>query len=105
MPALTRAINVPSRGIGEKSLEALISRAAKTKISPLEAIERIHDAVQPDIKPAVKHKVGSFVRTVRALRTLATEVNQNLVLLEHVLNPLYFCRALPRPTSSNGCCS
>ncbi|KAJ7896080.1 P-loop containing nucleoside triphosphate hydrolase protein [Mycena olivaceomarginata] len=63
MPALTRAINVPSRGIGEKSLEALISRAAKTKISPLEAIERIHDAVQPDIKPAVKHKVGSFVRT------------------------------------------
>ncbi|KAF8211704.1 P-loop containing nucleoside triphosphate hydrolase protein [Mycena galopus ATCC 62051] len=73
MPALTRAINVPIRGIGEKSLQVLNERAEKTKISLLDVIERIYDAKQPDIKPAVKHKVGSFVKTVRALRKLATE--------------------------------
>ncbi|KAJ7265966.1 P-loop containing nucleoside triphosphate hydrolase protein [Mycena haematopus] len=72
-PALTRAINVPSRGIGEKSLSALADRAEKTKISLLEVIERIYDSNQPDIKPAVKHKVGPFVKTVRTLRKLATE--------------------------------
>ncbi|KAJ7929059.1 P-loop containing nucleoside triphosphate hydrolase protein [Mycena leptocephala] len=73
VPALTRAINVPSRGIGEKSVIALIARADKTKISPLDVIERIYDSNQPDIKPAVKHKVGPFVKTVRALRKLANE--------------------------------
>ncbi|KAF7354819.1 ATP-dependent DNA helicase PcrA [Mycena sanguinolenta] len=90
-PALTRAINVPSRGIGDKSLSALVDRAQKTKIPVLEVIERIYDSNQvgvsdslsnetashsdlkPDIKPAVKHKVGPFVKTVRALRKLATE--------------------------------
>jgi DNA helicase-2/ATP-dependent DNA helicase PcrA len=37
-------------------------------------IERIYDSNQPDIKPAVKHKVGPFVKTVRTLRKLANEV-------------------------------
>ncbi|KAJ6516457.1 P-loop containing nucleoside triphosphate hydrolase protein [Mycena sanguinolenta] len=72
-PALTRAINIPSRGIGDKSLSALADRAEKTKIPVLEVIERIYDSNQPDIKPAVKHKVGPFVKTVRALRKLAIE--------------------------------
>ncbi|KAJ7713348.1 P-loop containing nucleoside triphosphate hydrolase protein, partial [Mycena maculata] len=73
IPALTRAANVPGRGIGEKSVTALIARADKTKKSPLDVIELIHDSKQPDIKPAVKHKVGSFVKTLRALRKLALE--------------------------------
>ncbi|KAJ6543965.1 P-loop containing nucleoside triphosphate hydrolase protein [Mycena capillaripes] len=73
VPALTRAINIPSRGIGEKSITALIARADKTRKSPMEVIELIYDSVQPDVKPAVKHKVGPFVKTVRALRKLATE--------------------------------
>ncbi|KAJ6463267.1 P-loop containing nucleoside triphosphate hydrolase protein [Mycena vitilis] len=72
-PAFTRAINVPARGIGEKSIEALIDRAKKTKVSPLEAVERIYDLKQPDIRPAVKNKIGQFVKAVRTLRTLATE--------------------------------
>ncbi|KAJ7604586.1 P-loop containing nucleoside triphosphate hydrolase protein [Mycena polygramma] len=72
-PAFTRAINVPARGIGEKSIEALIDRAKKTKISPLEAVERIYDSKQPDIRPAVKNKIGPFVKAVRTLRTLAIE--------------------------------
>ncbi|KAJ6530406.1 P-loop containing nucleoside triphosphate hydrolase protein [Mycena vulgaris] len=68
IPALTRAINVPGRDIGDKSL---IARADKTKMSPLEIIELIHDAKQP----AVKHKVGPFVKAVRVLRKLATEAS------------------------------
>ncbi|KAK7061228.1 ATP-depentend DNA [Favolaschia claudopus] len=73
VPALTRAINVPSRSIGEKSLEAITERALKTKLSSLEVIERITDAKQPDVKPAVKSKLASFVKTVRALRQLAAK--------------------------------
>ncbi|KAJ7477279.1 P-loop containing nucleoside triphosphate hydrolase protein [Mycena galericulata] len=79
IPALTRAINVPGRGIGEKSVAALIARADKTKKSPLEVIELIYDAKQPDIKPAVKPKLGPFVKTVRTLRKLATEVKLALL--------------------------
>ncbi|KAJ7664695.1 P-loop containing nucleoside triphosphate hydrolase protein [Mycena rosella] len=73
VPALTRAINVPGRGIGEKSITALIARADKTHASPLAVLERIHDAEQPDIRPAVKGKVGGFVKAVRVLRKLANE--------------------------------
>ncbi|KAF7318043.1 ATP-depentend DNA [Mycena chlorophos] len=70
-PALTRAINVPSRGIGDKSIAELIARASKTKSSLLAAVENIHDAKHPDIKPPVKSKAASFVRAIRTLRTLA----------------------------------
>ncbi|KAJ7283248.1 P-loop containing nucleoside triphosphate hydrolase protein [Mycena rebaudengoi] len=73
VPALTRAINVPSRGIGEKTVIELLARADKTKRSPLDVIEQINDAKQPDIKPAVKRKLGPFVKTVRTLRKLANE--------------------------------
>ncbi|KAJ7047915.1 P-loop containing nucleoside triphosphate hydrolase protein [Mycena alexandri] len=85
VPALTRAINIPSRAIGEKSIEALIARADKTKMSPLDVIERIYDSHQPDIKPAVKHKVGPFVKTVRALRKLATEGTSPPDLIQRLL--------------------
>ncbi|KAJ6530358.1 P-loop containing nucleoside triphosphate hydrolase protein [Mycena vulgaris] len=85
IPALTRAINVPGRGIGDKSIQSLIGRADKTKMSPLEVIELIHDAKQPDIKPAVKHKVGSFVKAVRVLRQLATEAASPPDLIRRLL--------------------
>jgi DNA helicase-2/ATP-dependent DNA helicase PcrA len=80
IPALTRAINTPGRGIGDKSVLALIARADKTKMSPLDVVEFIHDSKQPDIKPTVKHKVGPFVKAVRVLRKLATEVTSRTFL-------------------------
>ncbi|KAJ7122967.1 P-loop containing nucleoside triphosphate hydrolase protein [Mycena epipterygia] len=73
VPALVRAINVPNRGIGEKAWCTLSLTADKTKMSPLDVTELIYDAKQPDIKPAVKHRVGPFVKTVRVLRKLANE--------------------------------
>ncbi|KAF7301180.1 ATP-depentend DNA [Mycena indigotica] len=72
-PAVTRAINVPSRQIGEKSIAELASRAAKRNSSIMDTVESIHDAKCPDIKPAIKQKTASFVKTIRILRKLASE--------------------------------
>ncbi|KAK7463908.1 ATP-dependent DNA helicase srs2 [Stygiomarasmius scandens] len=73
IPAFTRAVNTPSRGIGEKTLSELLSRSDKSKISPLDLIEKIHDGKTPDIKPPVKRKLQSFVTHIRLLRKLANE--------------------------------
>ncbi|KAK0446335.1 P-loop containing nucleoside triphosphate hydrolase protein [Armillaria borealis] len=67
-PAFSRAVNVPSRGIGEKTLAELFARADEMVVTPLELVERICDARVPDIKPAVKRKLSSFVATIRSLR-------------------------------------
>ncbi|KAJ7638238.1 P-loop containing nucleoside triphosphate hydrolase protein [Roridomyces roridus] len=85
-PALTRAIGVPPRGIGEKSVQALVSRAELTKKSVLGVIELIYDAKQPDVKPAVKSKIGSFVKTVRVLRKLASEGTSPADLVRRLLD-------------------
>ncbi|KAG2070745.1 UvrD-helicase-domain-containing protein [Suillus decipiens] len=71
-PAFSRAINIPSRGIGDKSLGEILSRAQTLKISPLTLVERIHDSVIPDLKPPVKRKVQSFVDVIRSLKSSAT---------------------------------
>ncbi|KAG2340726.1 UvrD-helicase-domain-containing protein [Suillus weaverae] len=72
-PAFSRSINIPSRGIGDKSLGEILSRAQKLGISPLTLIERIHDSIIPDLKPSVKRKVQSFVNVIRSLRSFATD--------------------------------
>ncbi|KAF8638307.1 hypothetical protein AX17_002327 [Amanita inopinata Kibby_2008] len=71
-PAFVRAVNTPSRGIGEKTLVEIGSRADKSRISHLKVVEKIYDGKAPDIKPALKRKVGSFIMTIRTLRDLAT---------------------------------
>ncbi|KAJ8521924.1 hypothetical protein ONZ45_g1446 [Pleurotus djamor] len=70
-PAFIRAINVPARGIGEKTLEELSIRAEKTQKQPMDVVELIHAGKQPDIKPPIKRKIASFVDTIQSLRTLA----------------------------------
>ncbi|KIK63032.1 hypothetical protein GYMLUDRAFT_41333 [Collybiopsis luxurians FD-317 M1] len=72
VPAFVRAVNTPARGIGEKSLTELLARTEKSKHSLLELVEKIHDGTTPDIKPAVKRKLGSFITAIRTLRTLAS---------------------------------
>ncbi|KAK0500348.1 P-loop containing nucleoside triphosphate hydrolase protein [Armillaria luteobubalina] len=67
-PAFSRAVNVPSRGIGEKTLAELFARADEMTITPLDLVERICDARVPDIKPAVKRKLSSFVAAIRTIR-------------------------------------
>ncbi|KAG8733482.1 hypothetical protein FRC11_005866 [Ceratobasidium sp. 423] len=72
-PAFVRAVNVPKRGVGEKSIAEVVSRAASEKTSAFNVIERICDGTAPDIKPPIKRKVSELVRLIRQLRKLAAE--------------------------------
>ncbi|KDR76278.1 hypothetical protein GALMADRAFT_225966 [Galerina marginata CBS 339.88] len=69
-PAFIRAVKVPARGMGDKSLSEVASQAQRLKISQLELVEKIYDNKVPDIKPSVKKKIVSFVKTIRSLRKL-----------------------------------
>ncbi|PPR00783.1 hypothetical protein CVT24_000748 [Panaeolus cyanescens] len=69
-PSFSRAVNVPPRGMGDKTLEAIAARAESLNISHLEVVERIHDGRIPDLKPAIKRKVVPFVKVIRTLRQM-----------------------------------
>ncbi|KAF9468047.1 UvrD-helicase-domain-containing protein [Collybia nuda] len=84
-PALVRAINTPSRGIGEKTLQEISSRAEKIKLSQLQVIEGICDNRFPDIRPAGKHKFAPFVKIVRSLRDFAEQGTSPGDLIRHVV--------------------
>ncbi|KAF8349154.1 P-loop containing nucleoside triphosphate hydrolase protein [Amanita rubescens] len=84
-PAFARAVNVPSRGVGEKTLLEIASKAEISGVSHLEVLERIYDGKIPDIKPPVKRKINSFVNTIRTLRDLAQKRTSPADLLRHLL--------------------
>ncbi|EUC56724.1 ATP-dependent DNA helicase [Rhizoctonia solani AG-3 Rhs1AP] len=72
-PAFVRAVNVPKRGVGEKSITEVVARATSEKTSAFNVIERICDGSTPDIKPPIKRKVSELVRLIRQLRKWAAE--------------------------------
>ncbi|KAH7338889.1 P-loop containing nucleoside triphosphate hydrolase protein [Rhizoctonia solani] len=72
-PAFARAVNVPKRGVGEKSIAEVVARATFEKTSAFNVIERICDGTAPDIKPPIKRKVSELVRLIRQLRKWAAE--------------------------------
>ncbi|CAE6463544.1 unnamed protein product [Rhizoctonia solani] len=72
-PAFVRAVNVPKRGVGEKSIAEVVARANAEKTSAFNVIERICDGTAPDIKPPIKRKVSELVRLIRQLRKWAAE--------------------------------
>ncbi|CUA67467.1 DNA helicase II / ATP-dependent DNA helicase PcrA [Rhizoctonia solani] len=72
-PAFVRAVNVPKRGVGEKSIAEVVARATSEKTSAFNVIERICDGTAPDIKPPIKRKVSELVRLIRQLRKWAAE--------------------------------
>lgn len=51
----------------------------------LTIVEKIHDGRTPDIKPAVKRKLVSFVTTIRKLRVMAVEVGARPFYIRAVL--------------------
>ncbi|CAL1703524.1 unnamed protein product [Somion occarium] len=81
IPAFSRAVNTPSRGIGEKTISEMLTRAATLNLSPLEVAERIYDEQMPDIKPPVRRKLKSFIEPIKNLRKLANngELPSNLI--------------------------
>ncbi|CAE7223098.1 unnamed protein product [Rhizoctonia solani] len=72
-PAFVRVVNVPKRGVGEKSVAEVVARATSEKTSAFNVIERICDGTAPDIKPPIKRKVLELVRLIRQLRKWAAE--------------------------------
>ncbi|KZT73601.1 UvrD/REP type DNA helicase [Daedalea quercina L-15889] len=74
VPAFSRVINVPARGIGEKTIAEILSTAERLKLSPLDVVMRIYEGTLPDIKPNVKRKLATFVPPMQQLQKLAREV-------------------------------
>ncbi|KAJ3545974.1 hypothetical protein NMY22_g2239 [Coprinellus aureogranulatus] len=71
IPALLRVINIPGRGIGEKTLADILQRAEKAQKPPLTLLEGIFDMRIPDSKPSIRKKIAPFVQTIRKLRQSA----------------------------------
>ncbi|EIN10179.1 UvrD-helicase-domain-containing protein, partial [Punctularia strigosozonata HHB-11173 SS5] len=86
VPAFMRVVNVPARGIGEKTVAELILRASRLNISPLQLLEKIHDGRTPDIKPPVKRKIGAFVTAIRRLRESAQQGASPADLIRQLLD-------------------
>ncbi|KAI0784570.1 P-loop containing nucleoside triphosphate hydrolase protein [Abortiporus biennis] len=90
IPAFNRSINVPSRAIGEKTIALLLARATQLGISPLETVENIYDGKIPDIKPAVKRKVKSFIEPIRKLRRLANKGELPSTIIRALLDSICY---------------
>ncbi|KAF8806984.1 UvrD-helicase-domain-containing protein [Phlegmacium glaucopus] len=85
-PAFIRAVKVPSRGTGDKTLVEIATQAEKLKISQLELVEKIHDNRISDIKPPIKRKLASFVQAIRKLRSLDKDDTQPSELIRNLLD-------------------
>ena len=57
-----------------QSLEEIAAQAKKLELSQLKLVEGIADCNISDIKPSVKKKLATFVKTIRDLRKLEKEV-------------------------------
>ncbi|KAJ3796874.1 P-loop containing nucleoside triphosphate hydrolase protein [Lentinula aff. detonsa] len=85
VPAFMRAINTPTRGMGEKSVAELLARADASKLTLVELVERIHSNRTPDVKPAVKRKIGSFVSVIRVLKQMTSDNAQPSDLIRRLV--------------------
>lgn len=95
-PAFIRAVNTPSRGVGEKTLLEIASKAEQCRISHLAFIERIFDGTAPDIKPPAKRKISSFVQTIRALRDLAQKKSSAADIIQQLIKAIDYKEYLKR---------
>ncbi|KAG6879550.1 hypothetical protein C0992_001555 [Termitomyces sp. T32_za158] len=89
-PALVRACNIPSRGIGEKTLQEIAARAEQSKVSQLSIMEGICGDRLPDMKPTAKRKLSSFVSVVRKLRDLASKGTSPADLIRRLVDLVDF---------------
>ncbi|KAG5634226.1 hypothetical protein H0H81_002799 [Sphagnurus paluster] len=89
-PSLVRAANVPSRGIGDKTLQEIAARAEKSGVSQLSIMEGICDGKLPDMKPSAKRKLTPFVKTIRTLRDLANKGTSPADLIRKLVDLVEF---------------
>jgi DNA helicase-2/ATP-dependent DNA helicase PcrA len=70
--AFERVVNVPSRGIGEATVDRLRAAARSEGASMLIAARRAgHGEVAAGLSPAVRKKLGGFVEVIEGLRAVA----------------------------------
>ncbi|KAG6817676.1 hypothetical protein H0H87_005434 [Tephrocybe sp. NHM501043] len=89
-PALVRSTNVPSRGIGDKTLQEIAARAERSKVSQLSIMEGICDGRLSDMRPAAKRKLLPFVSIIRTLRDLANKGTSPADLIRRLVDLVGF---------------
>ncbi|KAF8896349.1 P-loop containing nucleoside triphosphate hydrolase protein [Infundibulicybe gibba] len=89
-PAFTRAVNVPPRGVGEKTIADITTRAEKADTPYLTLVEKIHELKVPDIKPPVRRKLVPFIKTIRELRELAVKGMSPADLIRRLVDLIHF---------------
>src|SRR5919198_71645 len=68
--SLTRVINVPPRGIGQKTVQELLRWSAAQGVAPYEAMQRAGDG---PFSPRARELVAAFVELIEPLRAAAHE--------------------------------
>ncbi|TKY87092.1 hypothetical protein EX895_003769 [Sporisorium graminicola] len=98
-PAFIRVVNVPKRGIGEKSVTDLLNMAKQEGCKPMELVERVvQGGKNPGIKPAMKKGLKDLVEAVEAVRQAAragTPVAQLIETLIEKINYENYLKAQP----------
>lgn len=98
-PAFIRVVNVPKRGIGEKSVTDLLNMAKQEGCKPMELVERVvQGGKNPGIKPAMKKGLKDLVEAVEAVRQAAsagTPVAQLIEALIEKINYENYLKAQP----------
>ncbi len=64
-----RVINVPSRSIGDRTIEVVRGIVARDGISYWAALERVTEGLEPALASRARSSIGDFVTLVRRLRT------------------------------------
>lgn len=89
-PAFARVINVPKRGVGEKTLAEFIALAAEQNLSPMEFAEQVAKSTAkkgvPGVRPMMKTAVGKLVGAVKELRKAAAKGADVGQLIEMILD-------------------
>lgn len=89
--AFKRAINVPKRGMGDKSIDGIIKAAERKKISPFEVVRRaVGGSSLGEIKPAQKKALKPFVQLIEHIRAMAVEGGAVADMIAHLVAALEY---------------
>ncbi|SJX61777.1 related to ATP-dependent DNA helicase [Sporisorium reilianum f. sp. reilianum] len=90
-PAFIRVVNVPKRGIGEKSVTDLLNMAKQEGCKPMELVERVvQGGKNPGIKPAMKKGLKELVEAVEAVRQAASAATPVAQLIETLIEKINY---------------
>ena len=102
--AFQRVVNVPSRGIGPRTLERTIAAARELAISPLAVAARVgrgdEDAALPQPRAAIRQALASFAALIDRLSSLRAELSVAR-LLEEVLAAVEYRAHLERSDAAH----